>query len=63
MDGKIVMPKAQNPVEYENIFLVTIQLYEELYGNKGLDSFKKLVTKTSKEVVGQVYNSQELTKW
>jgi len=61
MDGSIVIASAQNPVEYENIFLVTIQLYEELYGNKGLDSFKKLVTKTSKEVVGQVYNSQELT--
>lgn len=61
MDGSIVIASAQNPIEYENIFLVTIQLYEKLYGNKGLDSFKKLVTKTSNEVVGKVYNSQELT--
>ena len=61
MDGSIVIASAQNTIEFENIFLVTIQLYEKLYGNKGLDSFKKLVTKTSNEVVGQVYNSQELT--
>ena len=61
MDGPVVIASAQNPTEYENIFLVSTQLYEEKYGKKGLDSFKKLVNKTNNEVIGKLYNSQELT--
>ena len=61
MDGRVVIASAQNKIEYENIFLVTTQLYEEKYGNKGLETFKKTIDKTRNDVIGQVYNSQELT--